>query len=297
MTTAHLPTTLDVGNGHFRYRARGQTIYEGELEGLPMPTGPVVVEDAIQAMNEDGYVIFPGVLNRQEVADLRAHFDAQGGPDEKYFVKDWCFNKQLGLDFPNDPKLLDYIDRPGIIDVIDAIHDVPDRRDRGGIVTGGSIWITGKGRKMGVHVDFQPMTLPEAVYHDPEVRIPIISSTAHFYLNDMRTDLGPTTVIPGSHKAGRYPEDQATWQGTAPKGVLVKAGDVMLFRSDIWHGAWLNSSEERRYMMQIFYTSPFMARHFPPMRYDKYWSEAVIEKATPRQRRLLGGLPPNAEQR
>jgi hypothetical protein len=284
--------TLDVGNGHFRHRAQGNTTYEGPLEGLPMPTGPVSIDDAIQAMYEDGYVIFPGVLNRQEVADLRAHYDAQGGPDEKYVVEGWCFNKQLGLDFPNDPKLLDYIDRPGIIDVVDAIHDVSDRKDRGAIVTGGSMWITGKGRRMGVHVDFQAMTLPESLSYDPEVRIPIFSSTAHFYLNDMRTDLGPTTVIPGSHKANRYPENQTSWHGCEPKAVLVKAGDVMLFRSDIWHGAGMNTSEERRYMMQVFYTSPFMARHFPAMRFDKYWSEAVIEKATPRQRRLLGGVVP-----
>jgi hypothetical protein len=292
MTTAQMSPTLDVGNGHFRYRNRGKTVYEGELESLHMPTGPVSTEDAIQAMYEDGYVIFPGVLNRQEVADLRAYYDAQGGPDEKYVVENWCFNKQLGLDFPNDPKLLDYIDRSGIIDVVDAIHDVPDRKDRGGIVTGGSMWITGKGRRMGVHVDFQPMTLPESIYYDPEVRIPIFSSTAHFYLNDMRADLGPTTVIPGSHKAGRYPEDQNTWHDRAPKAVMVNAGDVMLFRSDIWHGAWMNTSEERRYMMQVFYTSPFMARHYPAMRFDKYWSPAVIEKATPRQRRLLGGMSP-----
>ena len=298
MSTELAPNPLDVDNGHFRLRAKGKTIFEGELESLPMPSGPVTTEEAIAAMYEDGYVIFPGVLNREEVAALRAHYDAQGGPDEKYVVENWCFNKQLGLDFPNDPKLLNYIDRPGIIDVVDAIHDVPDRRDRGGIVTGGSMWITGKGRRMGVHVDFQAMTLPEAVCQDPEVRIPILSSTAHFYLSDMRADLGPTTVIPGSHKAGRFPDNQADWHGVTPKAVMVKAGDVMLFRSDIWHGAWMNTSEERRYMMQIFYTSPFMARHFPAMRFDKYWSPEVMEKATPRQRRLLGAMPPKpTEQR
>jgi len=249
-------------------------------------------------MHEDGYVIFPGVLNPQEVKDLKAYYDAKGGPDEKYTVEGWCFNKQLGLDFPNDPNLLKYIDQPGIIDVVDAVHDVPDYQQRGAIVTGGSMWITGKGRQMGTHVDFQPMTLPESIYRDPEYRIPICSSTAHYYLNDMRAELGPTTVIPGSHKAGRYPNDETSWNGENPKAVMVKAGDVMLFRSDIWHGAWMNSAEnERRYMMQVFYTSPFMTRHFPAMKYDKYWSKDVIEQATPRQRRLLGAEMPKAEKK
>jgi hypothetical protein len=295
MTTQSLATATEIGNGHFRLRSKGATTYEGELESLPMPTGPVSVSSAIEAMYEDGYVIFPGVLSRQEVADLRAHYDAQGGDDSKYEMPNWCFNKQLGLDFPNDPKLLNYIDRPGIIDVADAIHDVPDRKDRGAIVAGGSFWITGPGRKMGVHVDFQPMTLPESLYFDPEVRIPIFSSTAHFYLQDMRADLGPTTVVAGSHKAGRFPEGETSWHDNKPKAVMVNAGDVMLFRSDVWHGAWMNSSNERRYMMQIFYTSPFMGRGYPAMRFDKYWSPAVIEKATERQRRLLGGIPTPAE--
>jgi ectoine hydroxylase-related dioxygenase (phytanoyl-CoA dioxygenase family) len=293
MTTQQLSATLDIENGHFRYRTRGQTIYEGKLENLPMPTGPVSSADAIEAMYEDGYVIFRGVLDRQQVADLRAHFDAQGGPDEKFIVPNWCFNKQLNLDFPNDSKLLDYIDSPRIIEVVDAIHNVPDHRARGAVVTGGSMWITGRGRRMPVHVDFQPMTLPESVHSDPETRIPIFSSTAHFYLNDMRADLGPTTVIPGSHKAGRFPEDETAWHGRNPQAVMVNAGDVMLFRSDVWHAAWMNSSEERRYMMQIFYGCAFMAQHFPAMKYDKYWSQTVLDKASTRQRRLLGAVIPN----
>ena len=150
------------------------------------------------------------------------------------------------------------------------------------------MWTTGQGRKMGLHVDFQPVTLPESIFEDPEVRVPIFTSTAHFYLNDLRAELGPTTVIPGSHKAGRYPEDETSWRGCNPQAVMLNAGDVMLFRGDVWHAALLNTSEERRYMMQVFYACDFMAQHFPAMKYDKYWSPAVIDKATPRQKRLLG---------
>jgi hypothetical protein len=291
MTTQTMPVNSTLGNGHFTYRARGATFFDGEYEGVPMPTTPVSTEEAVEAMFEDGYVIFRGVLNKQEVATLRAHFDASGGPDEQYHVKDWCFNKHVTLDFPNDPRLLQYIDRPGIIDVADAIHKVPDLKSEGAIVAGGSMWVTGQGRKMGTHVDFQPTTLPESVFEDPEVRVPIFSSTAHYYLNDMRADLGPTTVIPGSHKAGRYPEDQSGWRGQNPKAVMVNAGDVLLFRGDIWHGAGMNTSTEKRYMMQVHYASCFMARHYPAMKYDKYWNQAVIDKATPRQKRLLGAAP------
>jgi hypothetical protein len=289
MTIQEMPVdTLRGWNGHFRSKGTGKTDYDGELESLPIPRAMPTADEAFEAMYEDGCVIFPGVFNKDEVARLRAKLDSMGGPDEKYDMPKWCFNKHLGLDVQNDPFWLDIIDKPGVIDVVDAIHNVPFTGGQTAVL-GGTVWITGKGRKMGVHLDVQAVSVPEAVHNDPAVRIPIFQSTVHFYLNDMRADLGPTTVIPGSHKAGRAPVDENSWHGITPKAVMVNAGDAMLFRSDIWHGAGLNSSEEKRYMIQVFYGSDFLARGYPLMKYDKYWSKDVIDKATPSQCRLLGG--------
>ena len=143
---------------------------------------------------------------------------------------------------------------------------------------------------MGIHVDYLPVSLPESIHNDPAVRVPIFTSTAHFYLNDMRTELGPTTVIPGSHKAGRPPSDESTWHGVVPQAVLVRAGDVCLFRGDLWHGAGMNSCEtERRYMVQVHYGSQVIGKGYPAMRYDTLWNSDVLAQATPRQRQLLGG--------
>jgi hypothetical protein len=297
MTTQEIPVPSAPArkwNGHWREKNSGDTRYTGPIEPLPYPTGPVNIEDAIESMYEDGYAIIPAVFSREEVAALRARFDAMGGPDSQYDMPGWCFNKHLVFDFPNDPNCLELIDRPGVIDVVDAIHDVPFGRPAGaapvgGIVTGGTIWITGKGRGMGVHLDTVLAELPESIYNDPAVRIPIYKSTVHYYLDDMRMDLGPTLVIPGSHKAGRYPHNESTWHGIAPQAVMVKAGDAMIFRTEVWHAAAMNTSEQRRYMIQVFYGANFISPGFPPMRYDKYWSPEVIAKSTPRQRRLLGG--------
>jgi hypothetical protein len=302
MTIQEMPVdTMRDWNGHFRTKAAGATNYDGELESLPLPAHSPSADEAFAAMYEDGYVIFPSVFNKDEVAQLRAKLDSMGEPDEKYVVPKWCFNKHLPLDFANDPFWLDVIDKPGVIELADAIHgppytgDGPGGAKRGAVVLGGTIWITGKGRKMGVHLDGQPVSVPESVHSDPAVRIPIFSSTAHFYLNDMRMDLGPTTVVPGSHKAGRHPTNENSFHGITPKAVMVNAGDAMFFRADIWHGAGLNSSDERRYMIQVFYGVDWMARGYPPMKYDHYWSKEVIEKATPTQRRLLGaGKAPSA---
>lgn len=282
LATTERPS-LTAANGHHLEKSGGKTTYEGTLENLPYPQA-IAVEQAAAQMYTDGYVLFPGVLNRDEVAALRALMDEKGGPDDaQWVVQGWCYNRHQVTDFWADPRLLSFIDRPGVVDVARAIHDP------GAHVTGGSLWTTGSGRAMGIHVDYLPVRLPEAVHADPTVRVPIFSSTAHFYLNDMTENLGPTTLIPGSHRAGRPPQDECTWHGTAPQAVMVKAGDVCLFRGDLWHGAGMNSSEtDRRYMMQIHYGSALVRAGFPEMRYTSFWDPAVTAQATPSQKQLLG---------
>ncbi|GAB4451315.1 MAG: hypothetical protein OHK0029_00240 [Armatimonadaceae bacterium] len=274
-------------NGHPEARAYGKTMFEGELRGLPYPTEPLNIEAAIEAMYTDGYVIFPGVLNRDEVQQLRERMDAMGSQNEDdYVVPGWCYNKHVGSEFHQNADHLEYIDRPGIIDVAEAILSSRD----GGLchVLFGSSWVTGAGRAMGIHVDYLPVSLPESVHNDPEIRMPIFMATAHFYLNDMVAELGPTLLIPGSHRAGRPPHDETTWNGIEPMATMVKAGDVVLFRSDVWHGAWRNTHEtERRYLLQVAYGSGYMKKNYPPIRYTEIYNPAVLEKATERQRRLL----------
>lgn len=275
---------LRAPNGHFLYKSGGNTAYDGPLENLPYPAPSTPLAEQVARMYSDGCVIFPGVLDREEVTTLRAIMDEKGGPDDaKWVVEKWCYNRHQVTDFWQDPRLLTYIDRPGVIDVVRAIQDP------GAHVTGGSFWTTGKGRSMGIHVDFQPFGLPESVHNDPEVKIPIQTSTAHYYLNDMVVELGPTTIVPGSHKAGRAPHGETSWHGITPKAVMVKAGDVCLFRGDVWHGSGMNSHPtERRYMMQVHYGTGCIRTDFPPMRYKELWNPAVIEAATPEQRILLG---------
>lgn len=275
---------LRAPNGHFLHKVGGKTTYEGPLENLPYPDRTPTPDEAVARMFSDGYVLFPGVLSADEVAHFRAIMDDKGGPDDaKWEVAKWCYNRHQVTDFWDDPRLLSLIDRPGVIETARGIHDP------GAHVTGGSLWTTGKGRAMGIHVDYQPFGLPEAVHEDPAVKVPILTSTAHFYLNDMTAELGPTTVVPGSHKAGRAPFHETTWRGVAPQAVMVRAGDVCLFRGDLWHGAWMNSHPtERRYMIQVHYGNAYITKQYPPMRYRSLWSEASVAAATSQQRRLLG---------
>jgi hypothetical protein len=276
-------------NGHHIAKGYGNNLFEGPLEPLPYPDRRPTVEEAVQAMHRDGCVIIPGVLNADEVQTLRQRMDAMGSQNEEdYVVPGWCFNKHVMSDFPHNADLLDYIDRPLVYEIVDAIHSGAD----GGQVqlVGGTSWITGAGRAMPIHIDWLPMHLPTAVWEDPTVTIPIFRSTLHIYLNDMTPELGPTTVIPGSHRAGRPPHDETSWNGILPQGVLVKAGDAMLFRWEIWHGSWKNTHPtDRRYMMQVHYGNGTLNKMYPSVKYSDLWSSEVLEKLTPRQRALVGG--------
>jgi len=282
-TTMEQPS-LTAPNGHFLEKSGGKTLYAGPLTNLPEPQS-LTTEEAARRMYSDGYVLFPAVLDPTEVAALRALMDEKGGPDDnKWVVQNWCYNRHQVTDFWQDPRLLAFIDRPGVIDVVQTIHDP------GAHVTGGSFWTTGKGRAMGIHLDYLAVSLPEAVHDDPAIRVPIFTSTAHFYLNDMTAELGPTTLIPGSHRAGRPPQDESTWRDIPPQAAMVRAGDVCLFRGDIWHGAWMNSSEtERRYMVQVHYGNQSIGKGYPSLRYDALWNPDVIAQATPEQKQLLAG--------
>ena len=149
--------------------------------------------------------------------------------------------------------------------------------------------MTGAGRPdQQLHCDWLPVPLPEHVLADPQVKIPAFITTAHFYLNDMYEELGPTKVVPGSHRSGRRPEGETTWNGRGEQSVMCKAGDVVLFRSEVWHRGTANSSDETRYLLQVHYAQRMITQKFPPYLGRFRFDPDILAVATPRQLRLLG---------
>lgn len=281
---APVPPVQSQTNGHHKAKSYGETIYDGPLENLPYPDMPPSTEDAVKSMYTDGYVILPGVLNRREAEEFRALIDGKGGDDAQYNVKGWCYNKHLPMKFHQDPTVLKYMDPDPLMAVVDAILGADCH------VLSGGMWVTGAGRKMNIHADHIYVSLPEDIHNDPRVVIPIFSCSAHYYLKDMTAEMGPTTLIPGSHRAGRPPRDESTWNGQPPKAVIVKAGDVCLFRHELWHGAGSNTGQDgRRYMAQVVYGHATIATWtgYPSLRFKEYYSSEVLASLTPRQSRLL----------
>ena len=253
----------------------------------------------VEALRRDGYVYFPGVLDDTEIADLRAAMDRLEAREES-FDRDGSENgyqeKHIKCAFNRDLHFLQFVDRRGVIDVAGAAltHSV-GRRPIECHIIGMTAWVTGPGRPdQELHVDWMPFPLPEDVAADPRVQVPVMIATAHYYLDDLYEELGPTKFIPGSHRAGRPPEGATEWKGQGEQSLMCKAGDVVLFRSEVWHRGTANNSQESRYLLQVHYANRMITQKFPPYMGKFQFDPEILASATPRQRRLLGDHEPTA---
>ena len=280
------------GNHHMLKRGPSkQRITEAEALDIQYHQS---TEDSLDRMKNAGFVVFKNLLNADEVSQLRQLSDETGGDDEAHYRQGHygktesdpdfrTYNKHISQPFSQHKDFLKIVSRQPAIDVIEGIHGYGAR------LIGGSIWITGAGRyPMGLHIDYLPFALPEDIASDPRVEIPIMISTLHYYLDDLYMDLGPTLVVESSHKSGRVPDEDTSWNGKPCKALVCKAGDAMLFRSDLWHGALPNVSNEKRYMLQVHYASPYIDRGFiSPFRNRPFPSD-ILDVCDDHQRRLLG---------
>lgn len=251
-----------------------------------LPTcAPTDTERMRQAMHVDGFVLIPAVLQPSEVQTARdtidsltpIHWDFTGLTDHYKNV------------FNRDPFWLSFLDRPGVIDIAEA--------SLGGNchIVGETAWRSHPGHcGVGLHLDYLAMEWPEAGV--PEgVQVPMFLCTAHFYLSPQTEELCPTHIIPGSHRAGRRPrQGEIHWNGRLPQPVLCGAGDVLFFRSDLWHsGSYNRTAKEVRYLLQVHYGRREMAQHFAPY-LEWRFNPIVVAAASHRQRRLLGDHPHGA---
>lgn len=255
----------------------------------PLPLTPYIdLEDQVEALYRDGYVYLPSVLNADQIAELKHQmdtlqprpesFDKHQTPDNGTFL-----NKHINNTFNRHPLFLSYLDYPNIIDIAEGVHDGDCH------CMGMTAWVTGPGRpNQKLHTDWLPLELPEEILSDPRVRTPIFITTTHFYLNDIYDQLGPTTFIPGSHLSGRSPNGDTAWKGQTEKAIFCKAGDVVIFRSEVWHRGTANTSSDARYLLQVHYAKRMITQKFPPYLNQFQFDPDILAQATPRQRRLMG---------
>jgi ectoine hydroxylase-related dioxygenase (phytanoyl-CoA dioxygenase family) len=258
---------------------------------LPL-VGHSELADQVRAVEEDGYAYLPAVLDREQVAELRDLMDriepSTASLDRvQTLASDGFDGKHIKNSFNRDPSVRQFLDYPGVIELAEALHGDDCH------VIAMTSWVTGPGRPdQGLHADWQPLTLPARVMADPEVRIPVFISTTHFYLNDIDEAIGPTRFIPGSHRAGHRPDGATTFNGAEEQSILCSAGDVVTFRSEVWHRGTANRSDRTRYLLQVHYAQRMITQKFPPFLGKFQFDPELLATATQRQLRLLGDHTP-----
>ena len=84
------------------------------------------LESQVEALERDGYVYFPSVLDADEIAELRATMDrleaipASHDRDETPQNGDAFLHKLISNSFNRDPLYLQYLDRSPVIEVAEA---------------------------------------------------------------------------------------------------------------------------------------------------------------------------------
>ncbi len=243
-------------------------------------------ERMLAALERDGFALIRAALPQAKVAAARGaidllqpgHWDLSGTHARYKNV------------FNRDPYWLEFLDRPGIIELAEAALGKDCH------IIGQTAWrnAPGAGVREGLHVDYLATELAAALAQHA-LQPPMFIATVHFYLSAITRTLSPTYVVRGSHLAGRRPHpDETQWNGEPERAVLCDVGDALFFRSDLWHrGSAHSSGDETRYLLQVHYGRREMAQHFAPF-LDWRFNPAVLAAATPRQRRLLGDHEPAA---
>jgi ectoine hydroxylase-related dioxygenase (phytanoyl-CoA dioxygenase family) len=130
----------------------------------------------------------------------------------------------------------------------------------------------------GLHIDYPLSAMPT-----PRPSFPVVANSVWF-LNDFAVENGATSCIPGSHcRLEAMPEPGVEYddevQIPGPKG------SVLIVNGSAWHGSSANHTDRDRVALLGFFCRAFMK---PQQDHSKLVSDAILDRATPTLKRLLG---------
>jgi hypothetical protein len=238
----------------------------------------------IDDFERDGFVVVRGLLSADEVQALREGIlEAFNRPDPggstSAIIRDQMFLRG-GL-------FEELIDRSPVIDFVEAVlgadcHLIAENAIHTRPGEGIDRW----------HVDETVhFPRPRDVPLDPRIPMPCFVVQALYYLVDVDEEIGPTQFVPGSNRSGREPDAELVHEGKGPISVLARAGDCTLQNGQTWHRGATNVSLDRtRLVQQVGYGRRFISQRFYPF-VNFLMPEDLLERSSPRRRRLLGVHP------
>lgn len=143
------------------------------------------------------------------------------------------------------------------------------------------------------HVDDELfMPIPEGVELDSRMQVPVHMLTCIYYLVDVDEAMGPTQLVPGSHRSGSHPDRRQAppiYKGQGPVSITAQKGDCLLFDGQTWHRGAPNESDKPRIVQQVCYSKRWVAQRFYPF-IDYRMPQEVVDRArnNPQRLKLLG---------
>jgi len=219
-------------------------VENGEREELLRALGASesrLTQTETAALDRDGYVVMPGILNAGQIADAREAIDtliAQARLDPT-----WHAGGTLHLN--------DLINEPAF----DAVW----KSDR---LLAGIVHIIGFDLRIGsvAYRAPQPGYGAQALHADfrQGSRGEYQVATAIVALVDFTANNGATRVVPGSHLPGAeipVPSDADTAH-PAQRSITCEAGSAIVFNGHLLHSGTRNASQETRHALQITFARP-----------------------------------------
>jgi ectoine hydroxylase-related dioxygenase (phytanoyl-CoA dioxygenase family) len=225
------------------------------------PRAPAETEPIVARFHADGYALVRGVLDREELAALRAEADRIFADPEQKQRHAHGFDFVIARLHTGNPLFEAMLFREPIPSLVGAVLG-----DGFGVV-GQNVIRNPPGTAISHwHVDdVVEFPLPEGVpRHDARLRMPVLWLTVQIPLTDIETEAeGPTQCVPGSHYAGRRPpEEEPVFEGRGPVSLLCRVGDLYLQNHQCWHRGAPNRSPRTRYVLQQQYGARWAIRRF-----------------------------------
>lgn len=262
--------------------------YEGRFERIETPelNTAVPAEDRLAGweaqLYDIGYLIIPDVLPAPAVEHFRERL-LSFEPSAGYFSSSMVRMFERGMDF------VDLLLNQPVFSLMERVLG-----ERMHIVSMQGHRIVGGNELSGFHSDEIYIQRPDDVGDDVEYPSVVNAINCHYYLVDVPEELGPTQVVPGSHRACRMPRpddgDPPRWRGQGPVSLTCKAGDCVMYSNQAWHQGAPNRSGRVRLSVVPTYARRFVAQRFWPF-LNYTLSRDILDRCSPRQRELLGEHP------
>jgi ectoine hydroxylase-related dioxygenase (phytanoyl-CoA dioxygenase family) len=242
-------------------------------------------------LESEGYAHVAGVLSAPEVAALKTEiaeiYDASPPDRERDARGEWRYAM-----FNRSPLSQRAVGARPLLDVIEPLLGEDCH------IIANTAWRNPAGHQGGRwHMDAGPhIPRPEGVTWPDEIPYPVFAIGVHLFLIDCPLEAGPTAVIPGSHRSGRLPPRDAdeqgmelAYEGQKPVMLPARAGDAILFVSDIWHRGTPADADHGRFFLQCHYGRRDLAQRIYTTEEVRHaGADAVARAETERERTLIG---------